>query len=197
MIESQREKLNAYPHKYLSLGITADGAPRFSGWVPWQSMGNAFNMRSPEIFLSPGDLADEALWAELGRFRINGCYIFCPLDDYSFLERLPQLQDLTIHQGGTLRDLRFLRRMDDWFQLHIEDAVLEDLSDLFPDGPRKRIRSYCVCLSGCTVRDISALEDPGIYLSELVILMPEGSRDRERWQAVRCGKYTYYEYKTN
>ena len=158
-------------------------------------MGNAFNMRTPAVFLCPEDLTDEALWAELGRFHINGCYIFCPLEDYSFLERLPEVWDLTIYKGGALRDLGFLRSMPEWFQLHVEDAVLEDLSDLFPEGGKRRIHSYCVCLSGCTVKDLSTLTQEGIYLSELVILAPEGANDKERWKAVRCGRYTYHEYR--
>ena len=195
MTESQREKLSSYHSKYLSIGITGDGSPRSSGWVPWDSMANAFNMRTPQIFFSPEDLTDETVWAELSRFHINGCYIYCPLTDYSFLERLPELQDITIHNGGALRDLHFLRKMDDWFHLHIEDAVLENLDDLFPEGPRPGLHSYCVCLSGCTVKDLSALVHPKIYLSELVILAPEGSNDKARWKAVRCGKYTYHEYK--
>ena len=195
MLDTQREKLRSHPHKYLSIGITADGSPRSSGWIPWDSTANAFNMRTPQVFLAPGDLTDEALWAELSRYHIHGCYIYCPLTDYSFLERLPGLQDITIHKGGALRDLRFLRKMEDWFQLHVEDALLENLEDLFPDGLRKGIHSYCVCLSGCTVKDLSALTQPGIRLSELVILAPQGSNDRERWKAVRCGKYTYHEYK--
>ena len=196
MTQSQREKLSSFPHKTLSIGITADGSPRRSGWVPWQSMANAFNMRTPDIYLAPEDLRDEALWAELSRFRVNGCYIFCPLEDYSFLTRLTQLQDLTIHQGGALRDLAFLRQMPQWFQLHIEDAVLENLDDLFPDGPRKGIYSICVCLSGCQVADLSALTREDIWLSELVILMPEGSGEKDRWKHIRCGTYTYHEYRT-
>ena len=195
MIPSQREKLNAYPHQYLSIGVTGDGEPRSCGWVPWQSMANAFNMRTPQVFLCPDDLGDEGIWEELSRFRINGCYIFCPLEDYSFLTRLPGLQDITIYAGGALRDLRFLRPMEDWFHLHVEDAVLENLNDLFPEGPRKGIRSYCVCLAGCTVKDISALNQKGIWLSELVILAPEGTLDCERWKSVRCEKYTYHEYR--
>lgn len=195
MLESQRQKLTEYPHKYLSIGITEDGAPRRSIWVPWHSTGNAFNMRTPQIYLAPADLTDEALWAELSRFHVNGCYIFCPLEDYAFLERLPELQDLNIYKGGALRSLGFLRSMPEWFQLHVEDAVLEDLVDLFPDGPRKGVSSICVCLSGCTVRDISALTREGVRLSELVILMPEGSADKDRWKAVRCGRYTYHEYR--
>ena len=195
MIESQREKLNTYPHSHLSIGITSDGTARSSGWVPWQSMGNAFNMRTPQIFFVPEDLADESIWAELSRFHIHGCYIFCPLEDYSFLNRLPEIQDLSILHGEALRDLHFLRPMDGWFHLHVEDAQLENLDDLFPDGTRKGIHSYCVCLAGCTVKDLSALTQQGIYLSELVILAPEGSNDKERWKAVRCGQYSYFEYR--
>lgn len=193
MTESQRQFLREYSKKYLSIGITADGKPRRSVWVPWELTGNAMNMRTPDLYFSPEELQDEALWEELKRFHIVGCYIFCPLDDYGFLYRLTELQDLNIYKGGALRDLRFLRTMPEWFQLHVEDAVLENLDDLFPDGPRKGILSCCICLSGCQVADLSALEN--IRLSELVILMPEGSNDRDRWKSVRCGKYTYHEYR--
>ncbi len=195
MIESQRQKLTDYPHKYLSLGITETGEPRRSISVPWDRTANAFNMRTPDIYIAPEDLADEALWTELGRFRVVGCYAFCPLEDYSFLSRLPLLQDIRICQGSALRNLEFLRSMPEWFQLFIEDAVLEDLDPLFPDGPRRGIFSICVCLSGCTVQDISALTREDVRLSELVILTPEGSNDKDRWNAVRCGKYTYHEYR--
>ena len=193
MTESQRQFLREYSKKYLSIGITADGKPRRSVWVPWELTGNAMNMRTPDLYFSPEELQDEALWEELKRFHIVGCYIFCPLDDYGFLYRLTELQDLNIYKGGALRDLRFLRTMPEWFQLHVEDAVLTDLNDLFPDGPRKGILSCCICLSGCQVADLSALEN--VRLSELVILMPEGTNDKDRWKTVRCGKYTYHEYR--
>ena len=193
MTESERQFLREYSKKYLSIGITADGKPRRSVWVPWELTGNAMNMRTPDLYFSPEELQDEALWEELKRFHIVGCYIFCPLDDYGFLTRLTEIQDLNIYKGGALRDLRFLRTMPEWFQLHVEDAVLTDLNDLFPDGPRKGILSCCICLSGCQVADLSALEN--VRLSELVILMPEGTNDKDRWKTVRCGKYTYHEYR--
>ena len=75
----------------------------------------------------------------------------------------------------------------------IGDAIQVD--DLFRDGRRKGIFSICLCLSGCTVRDHSALTQPDVRLSELVILMPEGSNDRDRGTDVRCGKYSYFEYR--
>ena len=193
MTEADRQSLRNYSKKYISIGITTDGRSRRSVWVPWERTGNAMNMRTPDLYFSPEELRDEELWTELERFHVVGCYIFCPLEDYSFLTRLTQLQDLNIYKGGALRDLSFLRSMPDWFQLHVEDAVLADLSDLFPEGGRAGIHSICVCLSGCTVADISVPED--VYLSELVILMPAGSREKDRWKDIRCGTYTYHEYK--
>ena len=195
MTEQDRKFLRSYSKKYISIGITADGRGRRSVWVPWQSTGNAMNMRTPDLYFSPEELLDEALWAELKRFHIVGCYIFSPLDDYGFLTRLTEMQDLNIYKGGALRSLSFLRQMPEWFHLHIEDAVLENLDDLFPNGLRKGIFSTCVCLSGCTVRDHSALTQPDVRLSELVVLMPEGSNAKARWTDVRCGKYTYHEYR--
>ena len=196
MTEADRQFLRNYSKKYLSIGITADGQSRRSVWVPWDGTANAMNMRTPDLYFAPDELRDEDLWAELQRFHIVGCYIFCPLEDYGFLNRLTELQDLNIYKGGALRNLSFLRQMPEWFQLHVEDAVLENLEDLFPEGPRKGVHSYCVCLSGCTVADHSALTREGIRLSELVILMPQGSNARDRWTDVRCGKYRYFEYKT-
>jgi hypothetical protein len=72
--------------------------------------------------------------------------------------------------------------------------VLENLRDLFPAGVRPGMGSRNVCLSGCTVADPSVPE--GTRLSELLILMPEGSGDRERWNAIPCSKFSYFEYRT-
>lgn len=191
MTESDRQFLREYSRTRISFGITADGKPRRSVWVPWERTSNAFNMRTPDLYFSPEELQDEELWTELQRFSIVGCYIFCPLEDYGFLSRLRELQDLNIYKGGALRSLGFLRQMPQWFQLHVEDAVLSDLTDLFPEG--KANSSCCVCLSGCRVGDTSVPE--GVRLSELVILMPEGSGEKDRWKHIPCGKYTYLEYK--
>ena len=195
MTESDRQFLREYSKEYISIGITADGKARRSVRVPWFYDSNAYNMCIPDLYFSPEELADGELWVELQRFTILGCYIFCPLADYSFLSRLPRLRDITIFQGENLKTLEFLRATPDWLQLHIEDAALENLDPLFSEGPRRGFFSRCVCLAGCTVADHSALVRPEIYLSELVILMPQGSNEKDRWKNVRCGKYTYREYK--
>ena len=114
MTEAEKQILRKFPHKTISLGVTEDGHKR-SIPVPWQMGCNAYNMRTPDLWLSPAELSDEDLWAELARLRVTGMYIFCPLEDYSFLSRLTAIQDLAIYKGGALRDLRFLRQMPDWF----------------------------------------------------------------------------------
>ena len=195
MLETQLERLRQRAGRSVSLGITAFGEPRRSISVPWQRDMNAYNMRTPDVYLAPGDLADPAVRELLTACRVVGCYVFCPMADYGFLTDFPQLQDIHIRGGFALKSLDFLRDMEDWFQLCIWDADLPDLDALFPEGTHRGIHSYCVCFNGCTVGDISALEREGVRLSELVILVPQGTNQRERWQSIRCGKYTYYEYK--
>lgn len=188
MTEADKQTLRSFPRRTISLGVTEDGRGR-SVHVPWQLGCNAYNMRTPDLWLSPAELLDGELWTELKRLRVIGMYILCPLEDYGFLDRLTQLQDIAIYKGGNLRSLSFLRKNPDWFMLHIEDALLPDLTDLIPDAPMGRN----VCLSGCTVGDVSALEK--VNLSELLILSPEGSSDRERWQRIKCSKFGYFEYR--
>lgn len=189
MTESDRQFLRSYPRKYISIGVTEDGHGRRSIHVPWQLSANAWNMRTPDVWLSPAELEDGELWQELKELQVIGMYIYCPLEDYAFLNRLTGLQDIAIFKGGALESLSFLGSNPDWFLLHIEDAVLPDLHDLVPGDTRRRN----VCLSGCTVADISALE--GVRLSELLILMPEGSGERDRWKNIPCSKFSYFEYR--
>lgn len=192
MIESQWDILQTRESKYLSIGITSDGEPRRSIAIPWERTGNAYNMRTPNVYLSPADLADEAVWAALERFEIIGCYCFCPMTDYGFLMRLPKLQDVHIRKGFFLEELSFLT--GEWFQLYLEDAVLRDLNALFPQGRPQGLHSHCVALVNCHVADHSALLGDDVRLSELVIGMPRSSRERARWREVPCGKFTWFEF---
>lgn len=194
MIESQLALLRQRSGKPVSIGITETGEPRRSVPVPWQRTMNAYNMRTPDVYLSPDDLEKPEVRELLAGCRVVGCYAFCPMEDYGFLSDFSQLQDIHIRSGFALKSLEFLRAMEEWFQLCVWDAELPDLDDLFPEGMRRGIHSCCVCFNGCTVGDISALEREDVRLSELVILVPRGANQRERWQNVRCGKYTYYEY---
>ncbi|MBQ7779369.1 MAG: hypothetical protein IJ404_02645 [Clostridia bacterium] len=189
MVPSQKEKLLQYQGKYLNFGITEGGEPRNAIGVPWEATAHAFNMRTPDVYLAPEDLADEELMSQLRDFRILGCYIFTPLEDYSFLAGFPTLQDIHIRSGSAIRDLFFLKDLEDLFMFYLEDANLKSLEHLFTAGG---FHSYCLGLCNCKVAELTP---PPHRISELVILQPEGTGERERWKALSALKYYYYEYK--
>lgn len=196
MLESQRKLLERQNSKYLNIGITKDGAPRNSIRVPWEQTASAFNMKTPHVYFSGEDLRDPGILAMLKNYRVLGCYIFDPLEDYAFLEELKGLRDIHIRYGSNLTDISFLAENQEWFMFYLEDACLEDLEPLFPKERGKGMpHSYCVGLVNCKVADISALEQEHVYLSELLVIQPEGTNERARWEAVRAGTYRYYEYR--
>lgn len=196
MVGVNKASPEAWEGEYLSIGITESGESVKSIWVPWKHDTNAYNMKTPDLWLSPEEVLDPAVLEKLGRCTVVGCYCFAPMENYSFLENFPHLCDLRIFSGKNLRDLSFMKGMEKWFQLHIEDASLEDLSPAFPENWREKgLHSYCVAFVGCKIRDISPMVREDIRLSELLICQPEGTNEKERWKPVRAGTYRYFEYR--
>jgi len=195
MLDSEREKLINYEHKYLSIGITSDGKPKTSCFVPWKYTANAFNMRIPGITFCRDDLDDPEIKAILDKLTIHGCYIFTPLDDYSFLSRFPDLWDLHIQYGDAISSLSFMNGMNEWFQLFVENAHIPNLSDLFPSDRKPGMHSYCIAFNTCVTEDMRDLAGNGIRLSELHVWTNSGSDDdRKRWEKVSAGHFDYYIY---
>ena len=196
MLQSQKEILENLNSNYLSIGITENGEPYGPLAVPWDNMANAFNMKTPQVYLSAEDIKDPQMIESLKKYELIGCYIFDALDDYSFIADFKDLNDVFIMNGDNITDISFMKDLKEWFMFYIEKAKLKNLDALFPKGKKVGIMPYCIGFGGCEIEDISALENPEIYLSELIVLRPEGANDRERWQNIRCGHYGYYEYKT-
>ena len=88
MVTSEREKLRNKDSEYLSIGITLGGVPRMSVGIPWVATAHAYNMRTPDIYLSPEDLHDEELMRGLEAYKVIGCYVWAPLDDYKISSAL-------------------------------------------------------------------------------------------------------------
>lgn len=194
MLDSQREALKNQNSEYLSIGITQSGEPYGPIAVPWEHTASAFNMKTPDIYLSEQDIKDPEIHEILKNYHVIGCYIFTALQDYSFIAEFKEMRDIFILDGGNITDLSFMKDLDEWFMLYIEDAHLENLDLLFPKGRKDKFFPYCIGFGGCEIKDITALENPEIYLSELVVLCPKGTNHRERWQNIRCGTCGYYEY---
>ena len=186
MRQDQYEKLaEAAENKaYLSIGISADGTPVTSGYVPWEKTTSAFNMKTPNVTLAVSDLTDKAVLEALGKCRVIGCYIFAPLKDYSFVSGFKELRDLFILHAENMKDLAFLRGLPDLFMLYLRDAVLPDLAPLaeaFAAGDR--IPGKCLGLCNCRIEDVSALAKADIRFSELLIWSAEGDC-ADRWKTL-------------
>lgn len=195
MIDSQRASLENRTGQYLNIGITEGGMPRMSIRVPWKRTASAYNMRIPDVYLAPEDLGDPEIMALLEKFCIRGCYIFVTLPDYHFLRNFRDIWDLHIYNGVGITDISFMQELKEWSHFYLEDACLENLEALFPKDGKRRLRSYCLGLVNCRVNDISALEQENVRLSELYILQPEGTNERDRWKHVHASDYSYYEYR--
>ena len=186
------ESLDSRNTDYLSIGITERGIPITGIPVPWEKTTSGFNMRIPEIWMSPEDLEDPQVLERLTHFKVRGCYIYTQLRDYSVIGRFTELWDLFICRAGGLRDLSFMKELHQWFMLYIEGADLADISPAFPKNWRdKGLRSYCVGFVNCRIDDIRPMEQPDVRLYELLIWNPRDDRGKAGWSGVRASCFTY------
>ena len=197
MLPEERKKLENRTSEYLGIGISQGGVPRGVIGVPWIRSSHAFNMKTPDVFLAPEDLQDEELMAWLESLHVMGCYIFTELPDYGFLRRFRELFNLYILRGSSIQDLGFLEGLEELNMIFLQDEQLKELDMLVRlqkagkgilGGPR------CLALDGCRVEDISALLDPDVWFSELVIICPKGSNEEQRWAPVDAIDRAYVEF---
>lgn len=198
MIDSQWKKLNSYTSEYLSIGITIGGEPRNSIWVPWESTAHAYNMRTPNVYLAPDDLTDNKIMNLLETYKVIGCYIWAPLEDYSFLTHFKDLEDISIKNGVSIRELEFLSGLSECRMLYLQNATLKNLNVLI-DAKKNSKAMFgclrCIGLDNCDIEDLSVFETEKVHFSEFIIWMPEGSNERNKWNIVSAATKRYYEYK--
>lgn len=159
---------------------------------------NAFNMHTPDVYLSSDDLKNEELMNELLEYEVLGFYSWVPLDDYSFLSRFTFLRDISIMHAEGLSDLDFMRELCDCRMLYIEDAKLENIDvliDLNKRGKGILTSLMCVGLLNCDVKDVSAFERERTDFSEFLFWEYEGKNEKEKWKHVGAITFGYYEIK--
>lgn len=193
MLLSEREKLFSCTDTFIGIGISKNGEKYVTLPVPWEKTVHAFNMKTPDIYLEPSDLKDEEIMAQIAKNKVIGCYIFEELADYSFLEKLTEIRDLYIRKGKNIKDLSFMSNMKEWFMLLLEDAELENLDDIYPPkGVKPPQYSYCMAFYHCDVKDVSAIKDKNLYLSELIVWNKKDEAEYAKWKSVARGMYRYY-----
>lgn len=197
MLESQKERLQNKNNRYLSIGITLGGKPRTSIGIPWESTAHAYNMRTPDVYLSPEDLQDEHILECLKAYTVVGCYIWAPLEDYSFLSSFKELQDINIKNGDSIRDLDFLSGLSECDMLFLQNAKLKNLNrivDMKKSGKKLFGGLRCVGLDNCEIEDLSIFETEQVQFSEFLVWKPQGSNERDRWNVISASKRKYYEF---
>lgn len=198
MLESERNKLNNRESEYLSIGITQGGVPRVTIGVPWEATAHAFNMRTPNVYLSPEDLQDEEVMVLIESYKVIGCHIWAPLTDYGFLARFKDLQDINIKNGDAICNLGFLSELYDCRMLYMQNAKLKNLN-MIVEVKKNSTAMFgclrCIGLDNCNIEDLSVLETEKVHFSEFLIWKPEGTNERDRWNRVSAGTKRYYEYK--
>lgn len=197
MLTSEIEKLSNRAGTYASIGITEKGEPIRTIGVPWETTAHAFNMRLPDVYIAPEDLKDEEIMKKISSCKVIGCYIWQPLADYGFLASFPDLQDINIKNGDSLRNLDFLSELHECRMLYLQNAKLSDLNVLV--NVKKYSKAMfgclgCVGLDNCSVGDLSVFETENVQFSEFLIWMPEGSNQRNRWDVISARIKRYYEF---
>ena len=166
MITSEREKLRNKDSDYLSIGITSGGFPRMSVGIPWVATVHAYNMRTPDVYLSPEDLQDEELMRVFESYKVIGCYIWVPLDDYSFLARFKELQDINIKNGDAITNLDFVSELYECRMLYLQNANLKNL-DVIVEVKKNSTAMFgclrCIGLDNCVVEDLSVFETEKVH----------------------------------
>ena len=192
MKEEQRQKLINRKSDWIGIGVTPTGEPVGSIHVPWYHDTQAYNMKTPDVFLEPHDLLDGELMGELSALRVVGVYAFCPLPDYTALTLFPDLFDLNLYHAEGLEDLEFTKELPELGMLFLEGARLPNLDPLFTE---RRRRFRCLAMYDCRVEDLESLQNYPWYMSEIIIANPKNRDERDRWKAVKAAKVRYYDLK--
>ena len=193
MLDEERAELENRQSKYISIGISAGGNNRVGAIpVPWEMTAHAYNMKIPDVFISPEDLNDKDLMDKIKSFQVVGCYVLTRLNDYSFIAEFPDMRDVYIIDGVNVKDLSFLSNLKNWRMLHLERAHLKDLKPILQSSLLERMwAGFCLSFSGCTVDDASALYEVK-QISELIIIGEYDDAERAKWKRVQAHTHRYY-----
>ena len=196
MFDEERAKLANWQKEYISIGIATGGSGRPRGIpVPWESTTQAFNMKTPDVYIEPEDLKDKDLLDRIKSFQVLGCYVLTQLDDYGFIAEFKDLRDIYILNAVNVKDLSFLSELQELWMLHLECAHLKDLKPILQSSLLKRPgRGFCLSFTECTVDDVSALCELK-RIVELIVVGEDDDAERAKWKSVPALTRRYYAVK--
>ncbi|MCD8049226.1 MAG: hypothetical protein LUG52_06440 [Clostridia bacterium] len=199
--ENLSEALNGRKSEYLSIGIADTEKGHNAFYVPWDHTSNAMNMKIPDVYITKDELSDESVMRRIKEFKVIGCYIDIPLDDYEFLKEFPYIRDLNILRGENVTDLAFLRELKQCRMLYMENVTARDLKPILTAKHETKGQGIfdnpyvCVGLYDCKIGDISGFDDLELFFSEFIVWNPKERNEKNRWRKMCGGKVRYYEIK--
>ncbi len=196
MLDSEKEKLLNREKECLSIGITQDGTPNNFISVPWVQTSHAFNMKLPDVYLTPEDLEDSAIMEKISSFKVVGFYIWAQLSNYEFLSRFPHIRDLNIFKGEKIENLDFLYNLKECSMFFLKNAKIQNINPILDVHKTVKFAIFggfgCVGLYNCTVEDISRFANEEHRFFEFLI-WSENQKDKERWKSISSMTWKYYE----
>lgn len=91
--------------------------------LPWNSTGTCFNFRAPTRTVSPG-------YKPRKPEAIKTLVINCELQNYDFIGKMENLEQLYIYDGRNIKELSFLRNLKKLRQLCLVGTEVDSIEDL-------------------------------------------------------------------
>ncbi len=186
MREELRLALDGHDSEYLSVGVNDTGENPRSWEVLWYNTSNAYNMKTPDLYITKEEISDPEVIKKLRSFRVVGFYIEVPLEDYSFLADFPDIFDLNIFYGKNLRDLGFLGKLKRCRMIFLEDIDVPDIDVILNSKRGKKVIDapfVCVGLYNCKIERVPTREEmsgPEMFFSEFIVWDRPESYDPDR-----------------
>ena len=195
MKKEEKEKLLNHKSEYISIGITDDGVAYNGFSIPWESMANAYNMRLPNVFITPNDLNNEEIMNLILSKKVIGCYCWSALETFDFVSSFLDIEDINIFKGENLINIDFIRSLNELRMLFIKDANLYDIDAILdmPQSKRELPRLKSVGLYNCHVKDISMFLEKEHRFKEFLVWNKIGELERKKWEIVSALKRKCYE----
>jgi hypothetical protein len=145
--------------------------------LPWENDSTCYG------FMRPDEVVSASKINEINHEEVESLIIGCDLEDYSFIADMVNLKQLYIYTGTNIRDVSFVKSLTKLTHLYIADShvdSLDALKELLKEQKRlfdeeKKIKKWCffnmkaICVESDEELDGNILQEPGAYISELII----------------------------
>lgn len=195
MRKEEKEKLLNHKSEYISIGITDEGIAYNGFAIPWDSTSNAYNMRLPDVFITPDDLNSDEIMSLIHSKKVIGCYCWSALESFDFISRFLDIEDVSIFNGESLKNIDFVKPLKELHLLFIKDAKLDNIDAILeiPESDRQFAHMKNIGLYNCVVEDVSAFSEKEHKFYEFLVWNKKENREAEKWKVISALKRKCYE----